>query len=111
MLLLLRSDDDDFYTFTQVMITGLHTCGSLAPICLRLFCEDGGQLGGQRRGQLASNEAAAKVLCNVGCCYHWLNEVTLHHRVLHHCVLHHPRGEQPPPLSPSVMPDMPPDML
>ena len=42
-----------------VLITGLHTCGNLAPSMLRLFihCEE-----------------SARVICNVGCCYHHLDE-------------------------------------
>ena len=43
----------------RVMLTGLHTCGNLAASMLDMFCAD----------------SAAGVLCNVGCCYHHLDEV------------------------------------
>lgn len=40
------------------LLTGLHTCGNLAPSTLRLFVAN----------------PAASVVCNVGCCYHLLRE-------------------------------------
>lgn len=39
-------------------LTGLHTCGNLAPSCLRIYTE---------------NEQISAV-CNIGCCYHLLTE-------------------------------------
>lgn len=39
-------------------LTGLHTCGDLAPSCLRIYTE---------------NEQITAV-CNIGCCYHLLTE-------------------------------------
>lgn len=39
-------------------LTGLHTCGNLAPSCLRIYTE---------------NEQISAV-CNIGCCYHLLSE-------------------------------------
>ncbi|XP_045467654.1 probable methyltransferase-like protein 25 [Harmonia axyridis] len=41
-----------------VSLVGLHTCGNLAPTCLRIFNED----------------PSIKTLSNVGCCYHLMNE-------------------------------------
>lgn len=41
-----------------VSLTGLHTCGNLAPTCLKIFSED----------------TSIKSLSNVGCCYHLLSE-------------------------------------
>ncbi|XP_070535072.1 probable methyltransferase-like protein 25 isoform X2 [Ptychodera flava] len=41
-----------------LLLTGLHTCGDLAPSILRLFTKN----------------QSAKVLCNVGCCYNLLTE-------------------------------------
>ncbi|TDG50948.1 hypothetical protein AWZ03_002603 [Drosophila navojoa] len=41
-----------------ICLTGLHTCGNLAATCLQVFH--------------AQNNC--RVLCNVGCCYHLLNE-------------------------------------
>lgn len=43
---------------TQFCLAGLHTCGNLAPNCLRLFHQN----------------PHIKALCNVGCCYHLLVE-------------------------------------
>lgn len=43
---------------TQFCLAGLHTCGNLAPDCLRLFHQN----------------PHIKALCNVGCCYHLLLE-------------------------------------
>jgi hypothetical protein len=42
----------------QMALTGLHTCGDLAPACFRIF---------------ASKEEFSS-LCNVGCCYHLVEE-------------------------------------
>lgn len=39
-------------------LSGLHTCGNLAPSCLRIFSENDQIVG----------------VCNIGCCYHLLNE-------------------------------------
>lgn len=39
-------------------LSGLHTCGNLAPSCLRIYGEN--------------HQIAA--VCNIGCCYHLLNE-------------------------------------
>lgn len=39
-------------------LSGLHTCGNLAPSCLRIYRENKQILG----------------ICNIGCCYHLLNE-------------------------------------
>lgn len=50
--------DQDFATYC---LTGLHTCGNLAPNCLNIF---------------RSNEAI-RIVCNVGCCFHLLDEVFL----------------------------------
>ena len=47
-----------YQTRSDIMLTGLHTCGDLAPSMMRIFL---------------SNEKA-QILCNVGCCYHLLNE-------------------------------------
>ena len=41
-----------------VLLSGLHTCGDLAPTMIRLYIE---------------NEAC-KVICSVGCCYHFIYE-------------------------------------
>ncbi|KAI0224820.1 Methyltransferase-like protein 25 [Lamellibrachia satsuma] len=41
-----------------LLLSGLHTCGNLASSTLQLFC----------------NSGAAMALCNVGCCYHLLDE-------------------------------------
>lgn len=41
-----------------ICLTGLHTCGNLAPTCLNIFVEN--------------DELSA--VCNIGCCYHLLNE-------------------------------------
>ncbi|XP_067001301.2 probable methyltransferase-like protein 25 isoform X2 [Anabrus simplex] len=41
-----------------VILAGLHTCGNLAPSCLQLFVRS----------------KSIKSLCNVGCCYHLLEE-------------------------------------
>lgn len=45
----------DFQTFCM---TGLHTCGNLASTCLKVY----------------KAQVDFKVLCNVGCCYHLINE-------------------------------------
>lgn len=42
----------------EFCLSGLHTCGNLAPSCLRIYGE---------------NQQIAAV-CNIGCCYHLLNE-------------------------------------
>lgn len=39
-------------------LSGLHTCGNLAPSCLHIF----------------RHNAAIRTLCNVGCCYHLIDE-------------------------------------
>lgn len=39
-------------------LSGLHTCGNLAPSCLRIFSENNQIIG----------------ICNIGCCYHLLSE-------------------------------------
>ncbi|XP_031637289.1 methyltransferase-like protein 25 [Contarinia nasturtii] len=39
-------------------LTGLHTCGNLAPSCLRIFSEN----------------KQISAVCNIGCCYHLLTE-------------------------------------
>lgn len=44
--------------FHSFCMTGLHTCGNLASTCLKVF----------------QNQNDFKVLCNVGCCYHLINE-------------------------------------
>uniref|UniRef100_T1GLK3 Methyltransferase domain-containing protein n=1 Tax=Megaselia scalaris TaxID=36166 RepID=T1GLK3_MEGSC len=44
--------------FQSFCMTGLHTCGNLASTCLKVF----------------QNQDDFKVLCNVGCCYHLINE-------------------------------------
>lgn len=41
-----------------ICLTGLHTCGNLATTCLRLFHE----------------QPQCKLICNIGCCYHLLQE-------------------------------------
>ncbi|XP_047118887.1 probable methyltransferase-like protein 25 [Schistocerca piceifrons] len=43
---------------SNILLTGLHTCGNLAPACLQLFIRE--------------NNVSA--VCNVGCCYHLLEE-------------------------------------
>ncbi|XP_049940144.1 probable methyltransferase-like protein 25 [Schistocerca serialis cubense] len=43
---------------SNILLTGLHTCGNLAPACLQLFVRE--------------NNVSA--VCNVGCCYHLLEE-------------------------------------
>lgn len=43
---------------TVFCLSGLHTCGNLAPSCLQIFAKN----------------AAIRTLCNVGCCYHLINE-------------------------------------
>lgn len=50
----LASDDD----IPEFCLSGLHTCGNLAPSCLRIYGENR-QIG---------------AVCNIGCCYHLLNE-------------------------------------
>ena len=45
-------------TFCNPAIVGLHTCGNLASTSLRLF----------------TSSPQAAFLCNVGCCYHFLDE-------------------------------------
>lgn len=45
-------------TFDGICLSGLHTCGNLAPSCLRIFREN----------------AQIHCLCNIGCCYHLLAE-------------------------------------
>ncbi|KAL5288588.1 METTL25 family protein [Megaselia abdita] len=47
--------NDHFETFCM---TGLHTCGNLASTCLKVY----------------EAQYDFKVLCNVGCCYHLINE-------------------------------------
>lgn len=42
----------------ELCLTGLHTCGNLAPSCLRIYCEN----------------AQIEAVCNIGCCYHLLTE-------------------------------------
>lgn len=42
----------------NIMLTGLHTCGNLASTSMEVFV----------------NSEELKVLCNVGCCYHLLDE-------------------------------------
>lgn len=44
--------------FTGICLAGLHTCGDLGPSCLRIY---------------NASEHIVSV-CNVGCCYHLLNE-------------------------------------
>lgn len=44
--------------FDAYCLTGLHTCGNLAPNCLNIY---------------KSNEKI-QILCNIGCCYHLLTE-------------------------------------
>ena len=51
-------DDDTKFSSRYLMLTGLHTCGNLAPNIFRIF--------------LANPHA--RVLCNVGCCYQMLTE-------------------------------------
>ncbi|XP_067633644.1 probable methyltransferase-like protein 25 [Eurosta solidaginis] len=41
-----------------ICLTGLHTCGNLGPTCLKLFHE----------------QPQCRLLCNIGCCYHLLQE-------------------------------------
>ena len=43
---------------SRQLLTGLHTCGDLAPSMLRIFCVND----------------SIKALCNVGCCYHLIEE-------------------------------------
>lgn len=43
----------------RMVIVGLHTCGNLAPSCLRL---------------MTANMLYVRCLINVGCCYHLMNE-------------------------------------
>jgi len=50
-----RFPNDDFDSFC---LTGLHTCGNLAPNCLNIFVQN----------------PEIKLMCNVGCCYHLLTE-------------------------------------
>lgn len=45
-------------TNMNLMLTGLHTCGTLASTSLDLFV----------------NNYCLKSICNIGCCYHWLDE-------------------------------------
>ena len=42
----------------NVCLTGLHTCGNLASTCLKVFSE----------------QESIRMICNVGCCYHLINE-------------------------------------
>lgn len=51
-------EDDQEVVDPCICLTGLHTCGNLAATCLQVFH--------------AQNNC--RVLCNVGCCYHLLNE-------------------------------------
>lgn len=50
--------DMDANEMPGLCLTGLHTCGNLAPSCLRIYSE---------------NEQISAV-CNIGCCYHLLTE-------------------------------------
>lgn len=43
----------------EIALVGLHTCGSLATTCLKLFTE---------------SKNSVKLLVNVGCCYHLIEE-------------------------------------
>ncbi|XP_064627763.1 probable methyltransferase-like protein 25 [Lineus longissimus] len=51
----------------QVLLTGLHTCGNLAPSMLRIFSE---------------NDAVGSI-CNVGCCYQHVEEEFFPNPFLH----------------------------
>lgn len=42
----------------NILLAGLHTCGNLAPTCLQLFV----------------NNKNIHSICNVGCCYHLIDE-------------------------------------
>ncbi|XP_055905028.1 probable methyltransferase-like protein 25 [Eupeodes corollae] len=42
----------------SLCLTGLHTCGNLAPTCLQVF----------------SAQEDFRIVCNIGCCYHLLKE-------------------------------------
>lgn len=44
--------------YSNLSLVGLHTCGNLAATCLKLF----------------SNNDDIKAVCNVGCCYHLIEE-------------------------------------
>jgi Methyltransferase domain len=56
--LLVTQDNVSQFTNEPCILVGLHTCGDLSPICLKLFlCDDN-----------------IKGLINVGCCYHHLTE-------------------------------------
>ena len=46
------------HSLSSICLTGLHTCGNLAPSCLRIFTDN---------HQIST-------ICNVGCCYNLLNE-------------------------------------
>jgi len=50
---------ENFTEFSDRLgIVGLHTCGNLTPSSLKIFF----------------STESAKFICNVGCCYHWLDE-------------------------------------
>ncbi|XP_017479501.1 PREDICTED: methyltransferase-like protein 25 [Rhagoletis zephyria] len=55
---LLKQHFPDAADTSYICLTGLHTCGNLAPTCLRVFHE----------------QAHCKLICNIGCCYHLLQE-------------------------------------
>ncbi|CAD7011950.1 methyltransferase-like protein 25 [Ceratitis capitata] len=55
---LLQKQFPDATETANICLTGLHTCGNLATTCLRLFHE----------------QKQCKLICNIGCCYHLLQE-------------------------------------
>lgn len=48
----------DATPFPGICLTGLHTCGNLAPSCLRIY----------------NTSEHVMALCNIGCCYHLMSE-------------------------------------
>lgn len=50
---------------TVFCLSGLHTCGNLASSCLQIF----------------SDNVAIRTLCNVGCCYHLIDEEFAHNEL------------------------------
>jgi hypothetical protein len=66
----------------QLAITGLHTCGDLAPACFRIFADK------EECGSMS----------NVGCCYHLMEEEYVHSAFW---------TEVEPPLTTGVQPGFP----
>ena len=55
---LMSSDTDSSTESNGLFLVGLHTCGDLVPMALRIFV----------------NEPSVKLICIVGCCYHLVSQ-------------------------------------